>query len=139
MTKVAEFINSNAGGLLVMLMLGALLGALYIRWRKRLAILPRMKARKTSDVLHYEDMTDEERRAYGFIPNGELAPQWRAFVEGDKEALAAYHVPEPIAKLAAESANKRAGYDATGTKKKASPLRRKSGKLLKAKGGNRRR
>lgn len=35
---------------------------------------------KDLDVLHYETMTDEQRRAAGFVPVNELPADWQRFI-----------------------------------------------------------
>lgn len=123
MEAMTNFVNSPVGGLIVMLFLGCVLGGAYLFFFSgQHGTARRMPKRKTNDVLWYDDMTPEQKTEYGIIPNGELAPQWKAFIDGDKEKLAPYHIPEPIAK-AASSINKQAGYDASGVKPKR---RRKS-------------
>lgn len=64
-----------------LLLLGALLAVMVIRARTQGMNVPRDTRPRTDDVLHYEDLTPEERRANGFIPTNELSPDWQKFMK----------------------------------------------------------
>lgn len=65
--------------------LGLLIAALVIRLGTQGMNVPRVRKNNTQDVLHYEDMTDEELHANGFIPMNKLPPGWQAFHKKAKE------------------------------------------------------
>ena len=67
----------NIDGLLILA--GLVLAVLVIRLRTQEMNVPRPGKRSTREVLHYEDMTAEERRANGFIPREELPQEWQDF------------------------------------------------------------
>lgn len=70
---------------LLFVLLGLLIAALVIRLTTQGMNVPRVRKNNTQDVLHYEDMTDEELHANGFIPMDKLSPGWQAFHKKSKE------------------------------------------------------
>lgn len=43
--------------------------------------------RRGGEVLHYEDMTPEQKKEYGIIPMKDLSPDWQAFYKGKSSKI----------------------------------------------------
>lgn len=70
---------------LVFVLLGLAIAVLVIHLGTQGMNVPRVRKNNTQDVLHYDDMTDEELHANGFIPMSKLPPGWQAFHKKAKE------------------------------------------------------